>query len=138
MLPLRLAPGQDLRAALMEALHASGAQAGYVLQGMGSLGAAMLRYAGRAQPTALAGDMEILTLAGSLAPDGVHLHMSVSDADGVVRGGHVTAGCVVRTTAEVLVALLPAHRFDRVHDAATGYPELLVSPARADGGVRSV
>jgi predicted DNA-binding protein with PD1-like motif len=35
-------------------------------------------------------------------------------------------GCVVRTTAEVLVALLPDHRFSREMDPATGYQELFV------------
>jgi predicted DNA-binding protein with PD1-like motif len=54
--------------------------------------------------------------------------MSVADADGRVSGGHVGPGCMVRTTAEVLVALLPAHRFSREHDPATGYQELRVHP----------
>jgi predicted DNA-binding protein with PD1-like motif len=35
-------------------------------------------------------------------------------------------GCSVRTTAEVLVALLPDHRFRREPDRATGYMELVV------------
>jgi hypothetical protein len=33
----------------------------------------------------------------------------------------------VRTTAEVLVALLADHRFARDLDAATGFPELAIS-----------
>jgi predicted DNA-binding protein with PD1-like motif len=41
-------------------------------------------------------------------------------------GGHVERGCMVRTTAEILIALLPAHRFSRVQDLASGYRELLV------------
>lgn len=47
-------------------------------------------------------------------------------------------GCIVRTTAEVLLALLPDWRFNREHDAATGYDELVVQPASqpatGDGG----
>jgi predicted DNA-binding protein with PD1-like motif len=126
-LPLRLSPGDDLRAAVVAALLDSGQQAGFVLQGIGSLSVAQLRYAGLPQPTALQGDLEILTLAGSVSADGAHLHMSVSDAQGRVLGGHVAAGCMVRTTAELLLALLPAHRFTREHDARTGYPELKIS-----------
>ena len=125
-LPLRLLPGDDLRAALVAALLASGHEAGFVLQGIGSLSVAQLRYAGQPAASELRGDLEILTLAGSLSPDGAHLHMSVSDAEGRVWGGHVGAGCIVRTTAEILVALLPDHRFSRVQDAASGYRELLV------------
>jgi len=125
-LPLRLRPGDDLRGAVVAALLASGQQAGFVLQGIGSLSVAQLRYAGQPQATALRGDLEILTLAGSIAPDGAHLHMSVSDARGQVFGGHVGPGCVVRTTAELLLALLPERRFTREHDPLTGYPELCI------------
>ncbi|MYM90912.1 DUF296 domain-containing protein [Rugamonas sp. FT82W] len=125
-LALRLDPGDDLRAALVAALRASGHEAGFVLQGIGSLSVAQLRYAGRPQPDTLRGDLEILTLAGSLSADGAHLHMAVSDAQGRVLGGHVCAGCVVRTTAELLVALLPGQRFTREPDPRTGYPELKI------------
>ncbi|RFP20340.1 DNA-binding protein [Duganella sp. BJB488] len=126
-LALRLDPGDDLRAALAAALRASGHAAGFVLQGIGSLSVAQLRYAGQPQPDTLRGDLEILTLAGSLSADGAHLHMSVSDAQGRVLGGHVCAGCVVRTTAELLLGLLPGQRFTRELDPRTGYPELKIS-----------
>lgn len=125
-LPLRLHPGDDLREAVMTALRASGQEAGFVLQGIGSLSVAQLRYAGQPAATELRGDLEILTLAGSLSPDGAHLHMSVSDARGRVSGGHVGVGCIVRTTAELLLALLPGQRFTREHDLRTGYPELKI------------
>lgn len=85
-----------------------------------------MRYAGRDEATVLRGDLEILTLAGSLSADGPHLHMSISDADGRVFGGHVTAGCIVRTTAEVLIAKLPDERYTREHDPATGFAELVI------------
>jgi predicted DNA-binding protein with PD1-like motif len=125
-LPLRLNPGDDVRGAVVAALLASGHEAGFVLQGIGSLSVAQLRYAGVTQPTELRGDLEILTLAGSISADGAHLHMSVSDAQGRVLGGHVGPGCVVRTTAELLLALLPGQRFTRELDPQTGYPELKI------------
>jgi predicted DNA-binding protein with PD1-like motif len=126
-LALRLHPGDDLRASVVAALLASGHEAGFVLQGICSLNVAQLRYAGAAQPEALRGDLEILTLAGSVSADGAHLHMAVSDAQGRVLGGHVCAGCVVRTTAELLLALLPGQRFTRELDPRTGYPELKIA-----------
>ena len=125
-LPLRLNPGDDLRAAVVAALLASGHGAGFVLQGIGSLSVAQLRYAGVARPAELHGDLEILTLAGSISADGAHLHMSVSGAQGRVFGGHVSPGCMVRTTAELLLALLPGRRFTREPDPQTGYPELKI------------
>ncbi|MBB3256831.1 hypothetical protein F4827_001677 [Paraburkholderia bannensis] len=125
-LPLRLSPGDDLRDALGRLLAAGPVEAAYVVQGIGSLSAVELRYAGVDDPTSLRGDYEILTLAGSLSSDGAHLHMSVSDAQGRVLGGHVAHGCIVRTTAEVLVMLLPGFSFSREHDAQTGFAELVV------------
>jgi uncharacterized protein len=129
LLPVRLSPGADLRLALETLLRQHGASAAYVLQGIGSLSVAQLRLAGRPAPSELRGDLEILTLAGSLSPDGAHLHMSVSDADGRVIGGHACAGCTVRTTAEILIALLPQHRFRRALDDDTGFPELSIARA---------
>lgn len=129
LFPLRLLPGQDLRTALEKRLTEQGGSAAFVLQGIGSLSVAQLRLAGADQSTELRGDLEILTLAGSLAADGAHLHMSVSDAQGRVIGGHVGAGCVVRTTAEILLAFLPDHAFSRELDAAgSGFRELVVRP----------
>lgn len=125
-LPLRIPPGTDLRAALEAVLAEHGAQAGFVLQGIGSLDAARIRLAGRDDLTGLQGDLEILSLGGTLSPDGVHLHIAVADAQGQVTGGHMGPGCIVRTTAEVLVALLPGWRFSREPDALTGYKELVV------------
>jgi hypothetical protein len=124
-LPLRLIPGQDLRLALEAAL--GGHTAAFVVQGIGSLSVAQLRYAGIDEVTELRGDLEILTLAGSIAPGGAHLHMAVSDAQGQVFGGHVAVGCIVRTTAEILVTLLPEHTFSREMDVdGSGYSELVI------------
>lgn len=125
-LPLRLNPGDDLRGAVEQALLDTGAAAGYLLQGIGSLSVAQIRYAGLAQPTELLGDLEVLSVAGSVAPEGAHLHMMLSDARGRVFGGHVGRGCIVRTTAELLLVLLPGHRFSRGHDPVTGFAELEV------------
>lgn len=128
--PLRLSPGDDLRASVEDVLRQHKLQAAFVLQGIGSLDVAQLRFAGADAPTEISGDLEILTLAGSVSQDGAHLHMSISDAHGQVFGGHVAPGCMVRTTAELLVALLPAHRFAREVDPATGFMELVILSAQ--------
>lgn len=125
-LPLRIGPGADLRAELAAVVAQHGVAAAFVVQGIGSLNVAQIRFAGRPDCTALRGDLEIVSLGGSLSPDGPHLHIAVSDPDGRVTGGHMGPGCIVRTTAEVLVMLLPEHRFSREDDPATGYKELFV------------
>jgi predicted DNA-binding protein with PD1-like motif len=125
-LPIRLAPGQDLRRALEDALRQAQARAAFVLSGIGSLSEARLRFAGVSEPTGMSANLEMLTLAGSLSTAGAHLHATLADAQGRVVGGHVGYGCLVRTTAEVLIVLLDRWEFDRVPDAASGYDELVV------------
>jgi predicted DNA-binding protein with PD1-like motif len=129
-LPIRLTPGQDLRAALEAAVQSQNCRAAFVLSGIGSLSTAGIRLAGAEQPTRLTESMEILTLSGTVAADGgktaSHMHMAISTATGQVMGGHVAPGCTVLTTAEVLLALLPDWQFTRELDAQTGYDELVI------------
>jgi hypothetical protein len=54
----------------------------------------------------------------------------VSDHDGRVTGGHVREGCIVLTTAEIVVALLPGFRFGREFDTVTEYRELVIEDGR--------
>jgi predicted DNA-binding protein with PD1-like motif len=84
--------------------------------------------AGVTQATAFHGELEILSLSGTLSPDGAHLHIAVADSQGAVIGGHLCAGSLVRTTAELVIGLLPDWRISRELDPATGYPELRISP----------
>jgi len=126
--PVRLRPGDDLRLALEVVVRARGASAAFVLAGIGSLRGAQLRLAGAKQPILVTGDLELLTLSGSIAANGSHLHKSLADASGRVLGGHVAPGCIVRTTAEVLLQLLPGWDFQREPDAGTGWAELVIRP----------
>ena len=126
-LPLRLRPGVDLRAALEAELASSLHRAAFVISAVGSLAGARLRMAGAVELSHVRGDLEILTLTGTVGTDGSHLHMSVADREGRVLGGHVAKGCIVRTTAEALLLLLPGWSFRRELDPATGFAELVVS-----------
>jgi predicted DNA-binding protein with PD1-like motif len=99
-----------------------------VLSAVGSLSVAQLRLAGATQATAIHGELEILSLSGTLSPDGAHLHIAIADSKGAVIGGHLCAGSLVRTTAELVIGLLPEFQFRRELDPATGYAELRVSP----------
>ena len=73
VLPIRLAPGTDLRLALEQVLQEQKEQAGWVLSGIGSLSVAPLRLAGQEELSILEGDLEILTLTGSLRSNQFHL-----------------------------------------------------------------
>lgn len=123
--PIRLAPGADLRHALeREAAAAPAGSAFFVVAGIGSLSGASLRLAAAEVATCLAGPFEIISLAGTLATDGTHLHMSIADGAGRILGGHVGYGNTIGTTAEVLLVAVEGWRFARVFDPATGYREL--------------
>ncbi len=137
VVPLRLQPGDDLRRVLEAWMVEQQEQAGCVISAVGSLSAAQLRLAGAAQARAIRGDLEILSLSGTLSPDGSHLHIAVADSSGAVIGGHLCAGSLVRTTAELVIGLLPEWRFSRELDPATGFRELeitaLAAPVPPDG-----
>ena len=127
MLPLRLTPGQDLRRSLEQAVSSRGFTAAFVISGIGSLSDARIRFADASIAQVFQGTTEVLSLSGTVATNGAHLHISLATAAGEVVGGHVMHGCIVRTTAEVLIGLLPDWEFSRQQDELTGFAELVVS-----------
>ena len=64
--------------------------------------------------------------SGTEAESGCHLHISLSREDLSVLGGHLRPGCLVNTTAEIVLAELPDTVFTRERDEATGYEELAI------------
>jgi predicted DNA-binding protein with PD1-like motif len=128
VVPLRLQPGDDLRRALEAWMGEQQAQAGCVISAVGSLSVAQLRLAGASETTTICGELEIISLSGTLSPDGAHLHIAIADRSGAVIGGHLGLSSLVRTTAELVIGLLPEWRFQRELDPASGYVELRISP----------
>jgi uncharacterized protein len=129
-LAVRLTPGQDLRAGIEATFADIGAEAGFVAAAVGSLGVAVLRPAGEDGALTIESPLEIVALSGTLSTDGPHLHLVVSRPDGSVAGGHLLPGSLVRTTAEIVLGLLPDLSFDRPVDPETGYRELRVRAMR--------
>ena len=128
VVPLRLQPGDDLRRSLEAWTGAQQEQAGCVISAVGSLSLAQLRFAGASKASAIRGELEIVSLSGTLSPDGAHLHIAASGSSGGVIGGHLCAGSLVRTTTELVIGLLPEWRFRRELDPVTGHAELQISP----------
>jgi predicted DNA-binding protein with PD1-like motif len=124
LLSLRLPPGGDLRGALEELVAERQIAAAWVVSAIGSLDRLCLRPAGATEALLLPGPWELLSLQGSLGPDGVHLHLSAADSRGHCRGGHLLAGNPIRTTAEIALLLPAGVSFSRRLDPATGYREL--------------
>ena len=105
--PLHLAPGSDLRRSLEE-FAVSQAAIGFVLGVVGDLSRAAFQCPGQPHPTVIEGDLEIITLNGTVSPQGVHLHLSLSDGTCQVWGGHLEPGSLVRKGTDLLVGLLAA------------------------------
>jgi predicted DNA-binding protein with PD1-like motif len=75
-------------------------------------------------------DLEIVALSGTVATGGEwHLHAVVAGPDGRALAGHVGSGCLVRTTAEIVLTALTGLIFTRELDARTGYRELAMAPS---------
>lgn len=133
-LPLGLRPGCALRREFEQAAATLPGGSGFVLSGIGSLSHASLRFAAQEAATQLDEPLGLLSLAGTVNPDGAHLHASVATASGQVLGGHVADGCIGRATAEIPLATSAEWRLAREHDAATGHAELGVRPTRGHRG----
>ena len=137
---VRLAPGADLRAELTRLTQAYSLRAGCILTCVGSLSEARLRMPGGAGEgevfLSFAEPMEIVSLTGTLGADGLHVHISLSRRDGACVGGHLVPGCIVHTTAELVIGELPDVEFRRRPDPATGYDELTVAPRPSDADRR--
>ena len=125
----RLHDGQDLLEEITRLLKRHEVKAGVILSAVGSLKTSKIRLPiidGNIKyihPT----DLEIDSLHGTVSENGSHLHISVSDVNGVVSGGHLKEGCIVRTTCEIVIGVLEDTTFNREPDESTGFDELVVS-----------
>jgi predicted DNA-binding protein with PD1-like motif len=67
----------------------------------------------------------VISAVASLAV--AHLPIAIAGSSGAVIGGHLCGGSLVRTTAELVLGLLPEWEFGRKLDPATGCAELQIS-----------
>ena len=126
-LPLKLAPGSDLRLSLEDLSRREGIH-GFVLGVVGNLTRAAFQCPGQSEPTVLEGDLEVITLNGTLSPDSVHLHLSLSDGACQVWGGHLEPGTIVQKGADVLVGVLEQNKPAAATTATAPRLEIAVLP----------
>jgi len=126
VLAVRLAPFQDLRKSLDSLVSVHQIEAGCILSCAGSLRQAAIRFADQNEATLLTEKFEIVSLSGTLSKNGSHLHLAISDSTGQTIGGHLMEGCLIYTTAEIVIGILPDLKFLREHDQASGYRELVI------------
>ena len=126
-LPLKLAPGSDLRLTLEELARRDGIS-GFVLGVVGNLTQASFQCPGQANPTVLEGDLEVITLNGTLSPEGVHLHLSLSDGACQVWGGHLEPGTIVQKGVDLLIGVLEQRDGSPERKTSTPRLEIAVLP----------
>ena len=103
-LTLKLEPGQDLHQSLHQ-LASDHQLSGFVLGVVGDLSVACFQCPGQPHPTQMQGILEVITLNGTLSPQGVHLHLSLSDGACQVWGGHLEPGTIGHKGVQLLVGL---------------------------------
>ena len=122
MIVSRLFPGNDLKISLENIMDGTEFNSGVIVTVVGSLSKTHLRMSNGTKKW-FDGFFEIVSGEGTISPDGIHVHLAVSDENGSVCGGHLLGGCVIHTTAEVCV-IESEIEFKRVFDEDTGYKEL--------------
>ncbi|WP_046376241.1 PPC domain-containing DNA-binding protein [Spirosoma radiotolerans] len=123
---VRLKPGQDLKKSLEMVVQQERISAGAVLTCVGSLTDVTLRLANQETASVWKGHFEIVSLVGTLSVNGSHVHLSVSDSTGRTIGGHLLDGCIIYTTAELVIGVMPELIYAREPDPTFGYKELVI------------
>ena len=123
----RLKPGADLFDSIENFVSEQQIQAGCVLSSVGSLTHATLRLANRSHYNEYEGHFEIVSMTGTVSTNGSHIHIAISDGDGVTTGGHLVSGCKIYTTAEIVLAVFEDVIYKReLLPNDSGYEELTV------------
>jgi len=123
----RLKPGDDLFDSIQSFVVEKNIEAGCVLSSVGSLTHATLRLANRSAYNEYEGHFEIVSMTGTVSTNGSHIHVAISDGDGVTIGGHLVSGCKIYTTAEIVLAVFEDVVYKReLFQNDSGYEELTV------------
>ena len=122
----RLHPNTSLRESIEAFCSNKTPNGAAMITCVGSLTTARLRMVGGNAIIEKKGPFEIVSLVGTWTPHGGHWHISLSDGDGNLWGGHLCTGSIVYTTAEIVIADIGVHHPIRQYDPQTGYDELFV------------
>lgn len=121
----RLTKGMDLKEQI-EKYAIENKISGIILCCVGCLDKLVIRLAGGVKILEKEEKFEIVSITGTLSPDGVHIHISVADENGNTLGGHLKNGCIVDTTAEICIEEFDTIKLKREFDESTGYGELVI------------
>lgn len=123
---VRLKPGEDLQSGIERTTRDNHIEAGWIATAVGSITHYNIRFANQPDGSTGQGHFEIVSLVGTVGAGGNHLHLSISDSTGKTIGGHLLPGCIVYTTAEIVINATGKYVFTREKDGTTPWKELQV------------
>lgn len=125
----RLKPGRDLKKEIQKLVNERQIKAGWISTCVGSLTNYTIRFANQPNGNSDSGHFEIVSLTGTVSVNGSHLHISISDSTGKTIGGHLMEGCVIYSTAEIVILSSNEFIFKREKDGTTPWEELKIEPS---------
>jgi len=123
---IRLKPGEDIRASIQKFVNDNHINAGWITSCAGSLLNYNIRFANQQEGNKGSGHFEIVSLSGTLSVNGSHIHLSISDSTGKTIGGHLLEGCIIYTTAEIIIGQSKKLVFKREKNGTTPWDELQI------------
>jgi uncharacterized protein len=104
-----LVPDQDLQTEIEHFAKVNKIADGFVLTGVGSLKHASLRMAdaqlGKQDIRIIDGPLEITSFEGIISEKNCHIHMTVSDKNGKVTGGHLKKNSSIYLMAKIVIGV---------------------------------
>ena len=122
----RLTKDADLKNSIVEYCKNNNIKAGIIGACVGCCYEVNFRLAGGENFFHNVADYEIVSMTGTISELGTHIHISFSDENGNVIGGHLSNGCFVNTTAEIVIIEIDNYKLTREFDDTTGYKELVI------------
>ena len=125
-----LKPGQDLKKGIQKIVDEQQIKAGWISTCVGSLTNYNIRFSNQPNSSSDSGHFEIVSLTGTVSVNGSHIHLSLSDSTGKTIGGHLSDGCRIYTTAEIVICSSNDFVFKREKDGTTPWDELQVEAVK--------
>lgn len=126
---IRLRRGEDLMLSIKALCAEKHIRAGVVLSAVGCISEGRVRDASGVNIQSITEHCEIVSLNGTVSETRCHLHIALSKEDLSTIGGHLTPGCIINTTCELVIAEIPGVAYGVEFDDETGYDELIFTEA---------
>lgn len=123
-LSCRLKRGSDLKETIEKICIDNNVDTAVILSGVGCLYQVRIRLAKAEGFLEDRNDYEIVSLNGTVSKGQAHIHIALSDEAGKTIGGHLSEGCLVNTTCELVMGVLEEYSSERQYDQETGYDEI--------------